>query len=928
MMKTFKLLSLVNCATILLFGNQCLANVFKKKTSEFFDLETGECEAVRIPMCSGLEYNHTVYPNLLGHKTQEEAAKEILWYKPLLDLNCSENLVYFLCSLYAPVCTILSITIPPCQHLCLSVKIECETEMRRIGYNWSDLFNCSNLPISSNQICVMKSTPSERKTIAIEQDNQENSGLSPKCEAIEIPMCQSMPYNTTVMPNILGHNNQNEAGLAINMFYPLVKAGCSPDLKHFLCSVYIPNCGKGSNPAPPSRNMCMSARSGCEELMNRFEFYWPEYLECNLFQLNEHIHSNGVLSINEAVHDTSSNCEDITVQLCKDLPYNRTIMPNSLGHRSQEEAGLEVHQFFPLVKYQCSPDFQLLLCHVYVPECGRTLESISPTKTLCESAKSGCESIMNKFGFSWPSSLNCELFPSVENETGDPLPQSVESANKDMHICEPINIPMCKDLPYNATSMPNLLGHRSQEDAGMELHQFFPLVKVQCSPDLKLFLCSVYVPVCGSTSTSISPTKSLCESAKSGCESLMNRFGFSWPSSLNCDLFPSLVKETERSSQQSIASINRNMHICEPIHISLCQDLPYNATSMPNLLGHSSQEEAGLEVHQFFPLVKYQCSPDLKLFLCSVYTPSCDTDVNHLPPSRNMCLSARSGCDELMNRYGFVWPERLECNLFQLEVDVRNTIAPHINENAHDTTTNCEEITIPMCKDLPYNSTVMPNSLGHNSQEEAGLEVHQFWPLVEIGCSPAMKLFLCSLYAPKCSSGSNVILPSRSVCTSAKTGCENIMRQYGFSWPKKMQCDLFPSDIKVPLGPNDIDPISRNDNCEMVTVEKCKNLHYNYTFLPNAYGHNTQSDIQLNIEEMYSILSKRCSINILVYLCGALLPSCDSGMVPIYPCKQACQSIKNMCPLPKNSIAFPLPSILDCKDLPENGTCLNILIAP
>ena len=45
--------------------------------------------------------------------------------------------------------------------------------------------------------------------------------------------------------------------------------------------------------------------------------------------------------------------------------------------------------------------------------------------------------------------------------------------------CEPITIPMCKDIQYNMTIVPNLLDHQTQDDAGLEVHQFFPLVKVQ-----------------------------------------------------------------------------------------------------------------------------------------------------------------------------------------------------------------------------------------------------------------------------------------------------------------------------------------------------------------------------------------------------------------------------------------------------------------
>jgi len=44
--------------------------------------------------------------------------------------------------------------------------------------------------------------------------------------------------------------------------------------------------------------------------------------------------------------------------------------------------------------------------------------------------------------------------------------------------CEPITIPLCKDIQYNETIMPNLLNHQKQEDAALEVHQFFPLVKV------------------------------------------------------------------------------------------------------------------------------------------------------------------------------------------------------------------------------------------------------------------------------------------------------------------------------------------------------------------------------------------------------------------------------------------------------------------
>ena len=104
--------------------------------------------------------------------------------------------------------------------------------------------------------------------------------------------------------------------------------------------------------------------------------------------------------------------------------------------------------------------------------------------------------------------------------------------------CEPITIPLCKDLQYNETIMPNLFNHDKQDDAGLEVHQFFPLVKVQCSSYLKFFLCTVYAPVCTVLDDAIPPCRSLCVKARNGCETLMNRFGFQWPESLECHKFP------------------------------------------------------------------------------------------------------------------------------------------------------------------------------------------------------------------------------------------------------------------------------------------------------------------------------------------------------------------------------------------------------
>ncbi|CAL8070046.1 unnamed protein product [Orchesella dallaii] len=116
-----------------------------------------------------------------------------------------------------------------------------------------------------------------------------------------------------------------------------------------------------------------------------------------------------------------------------------------------------------------------------------------------------------------------------------------------------------------------------------------------------------------------------------------------------------------------------------------------------------------------------------------------------------------------------------------------------VDNSLLETSSRCQEITIPMCKSIRYNYTTMPNPFNHETQDEAGLEVHQYWPLVEIKCSDDLKFFICSLYVPICMEDYvGTVPPCRSVCERARAGCEPVMTQYGFTWPERMICDKFP----------------------------------------------------------------------------------------------------------------------------------------
>ncbi|PAA55948.1 hypothetical protein BOX15_Mlig010918g1 [Macrostomum lignano] len=98
-----------------------------------------------------------------------------------------------------------------------------------------------------------------------------------------------------------------------------------------------------------------------------------------------------------------------------------------------------------------------------------------------------------------------------------------------------------------------------------------------------------------------------------------------------------------------------------------------------------------------------------------------------------------------------------------------------------------------MCQGLGYNFTTKTHSLMGSDQEEIGLNLHSFRPLVQVGCSKDLKFFLCSAALPMCApSYARPIGPCRHLCKRARRGCRPLLRQYGFDWPSVLRCSRFP----------------------------------------------------------------------------------------------------------------------------------------
>ncbi|XP_040406332.1 secreted frizzled-related protein 4 isoform X2 [Cygnus olor] len=114
------------------------------------------CEAVRIPMCRPMPWNITRMPNHLHHSTQENAVLAIEQYEELVGTGCSPVLPFFLCAMYAPICTLefLYDPIKPCRSVCQRARDGCEPIMRRYNHSWPDSLACDDLPVYDRGVCI------------------------------------------------------------------------------------------------------------------------------------------------------------------------------------------------------------------------------------------------------------------------------------------------------------------------------------------------------------------------------------------------------------------------------------------------------------------------------------------------------------------------------------------------------------------------------------------------------------------------------------------------------------------------------------------------------------------------------------------------------------------------------------------------------
>lgn len=147
---------------------------------------SGHCEPVRIPLCRDMPYNRTRMPNLLHHSTQENAVLAVEQYELLAKTRCSAMLVFYLCSVYAPICTGMEFqteAVPPCRSVCQRVRHDCEPLLNKYNVSWPAAFDCASLPQYDKGVCI---TPE-----AIIPDGSDSRGSSARLPGSRIQTGES-----------------------------------------------------------------------------------------------------------------------------------------------------------------------------------------------------------------------------------------------------------------------------------------------------------------------------------------------------------------------------------------------------------------------------------------------------------------------------------------------------------------------------------------------------------------------------------------------------------------------------------------------------------------------------------------------------------------------------------------------------------------
>jgi len=122
------------------------------------------------------------------------------------------------------------------------------------------------------------------------------------------------------------------------------------------------------------------------------------------------------------------------------------------------------------------------------------------------------------------------------------------------------------------------------------------------------------------------------------------------------------------------------------------------------------------------------------------------------------------------------------------------------------------------------------------------------------------------------------------------------------------------------------DPYNFDYSCERIDVSYCQNQGYNFTRMPNTFGHIRQHLAKMQLDTFEALVDVNCSTELQFFLCAVYLPMCDSRLkhdmqdLVVLPCQGWCRAEESKCTKFMKTVDLDWPSALNCSQfLPYNG---------
>ncbi|GFR94274.1 frizzled-8 [Elysia marginata] len=300
------------------------------------------------------------------------------------------------------------------------------------------------------------------------------------CERLTYESCTKFGYNTTKLPNLLGHNTTDAAWENFYRFSPLIQLKCSPQLEPFLCGLYFPQCHE-TEVVSPCRSLCLQAKDGCEPILQQYGIGWPDFVRCEQFPEE-----------GNCFNPELSNTTDVEEAKSDELETEKEAPANVSGTNDEESSA------------------------------GHKWNDTGSEKTKLRNSKSAKKKFMKR-KVSAPRRVR---------------PHSRRRQGPHVRACTPFESGLCPKLPYKLAGFPNMMGQKTARKADAQVRALLALSKTACSHRLQDLLCGLYFPECNAELQVVPPCRSLCNEVYSSCVGTMAQIGLAWPKRLHCRRLP------------------------------------------------------------------------------------------------------------------------------------------------------------------------------------------------------------------------------------------------------------------------------------------------------------------------------------------------------------------------------------------------------